>query len=174
MCPNITMMRWLTIALVLLAGSLQAADGKVAFVEVPRLLSEPPQVAKVRDALRVEFAERDERLIEQQLQVKQLEEKLAKEAGVMSEAESKRLERDIISRKLRLKNSRTELQQERQLRQNEEVDRLRKIISEVIAQVAQDEALDIVLEAGVTWASDRANITDKVLTRLNKLDKAGR
>ena len=40
--------------------------------------------------------------------------------------------------------------------------------------VAKAENLDIVLESGVTWASERANITDKVLARMRDLDAAAR
>ena len=50
------------------------------------------------------------------------------------------------------------------------MDHLRRILSEVIAEVATAERLDIVLESGVTWASERANITDKVLARLRELN----
>ena len=42
----------------------------------------------------------------------------------------------------------------------------------MIAEVAKAESLDIVLESGVTWASDRANITEKVLLRMRELDQA--
>jgi Skp family chaperone for outer membrane proteins len=52
------------------------------------------------------------------------------------------------------------------------MDRLRRILAEVIAEVAKAEDLDIVLESGVTWAAQRANITDKVLVRMRELDAA--
>ena len=88
----------------------------------------------------------------------------------MSDAEAKSLQRDIRSRTLRLENSKEELESDRRLRLSEEMDHLRRILSEVIAEVATAERLDIVLESGVTWASERANITDKVLARLRELN----
>lgn len=54
------------------------------------------------------------------------------------------------------------------------MDRLRRVLAEVIADVAKAESLDIVLESGVTWASDRANITDKVLQRMRELDASNK
>jgi Skp family chaperone for outer membrane proteins len=42
----------------------------------------------------------------------------------------------------------------------------------VIAEVAKAEGLDIVLESGVAWASERANITDRVLARMRELNAA--
>lgn len=169
------MTRWMRFIVLLLAAwvlllpAVQAEELKVAFVQVSRLLTEPPQVKQVREKLKREFSRRDAELVEQQKQIKTLQDKLSRDSSIMNEDEVKRLERDILSRRLKLKNASSELQQERQLRQNEEVDRLRKIISEVIDQVARKEKLDIVLEGGVTWASDRADITDKVLAGLEAL-----
>ena len=42
----------------------------------------------------------------------------------------------------------------------------RKVIEEVIIEIARQENVDLVLESGVVWSSDRVNITDKVLKRL--------
>jgi outer membrane protein len=92
----------------------------------------------------------------------------------MSAAEAKSLQRDIRSRKLRVENAKEELESDRRLRLNEEMDHLRRVLSEVIAEVANAEKLDIVLESGVTWASERANITDKVLARMRELSAAER
>ena len=145
----------------------------VAYVQVARLLADPPQVKQVREKLREEFASRDKRLEEQQKQIKNLQNKLEQEAPFMGANEVKRLERDIASRLLRMQHTRKELQQERQMRQNDEVEHLRKIIREVIAQVAQDEKVDLVLESGALWVSPKVDITEKVLGRLNQLAKTG-
>jgi outer membrane protein len=78
------------------------------------------------------------------------------------------LERDIIARRRKLKNEQTAFQEDLALRQNEELGKLRKVIAEVIIEVARQDKLDLVLESGVVWASDRVNITDRVLQRLQK------
>jgi len=154
----------------LMTGTAQAADVTVVVVNALRLQTEAPQVAKVRAKIKTEFAAREAKTRDQQQQIGQLEEKLARGRADMSGAEAKSLERDIRSRKLRLENAKEELESDRRLRLSEEMDRLRRVLSEVIAEVAQAENLDIVLESGVTWASDRANITDKVLARMRELD----
>ena len=86
----------------------------------------------------------------------------------MSAEEAKKLERDIIARRRKLKSDQTAFQEDLSLRQNEELGKLRKVIAEVIISVAQQEKIDLVLESGVVWASDRINLTDKVLERLRK------
>jgi len=141
----------------------------VAVVNVLRLQSEAPQVAQVREKIKAEFLVREAKTSAQQQQIDRLEQKLLRGGVEMSEAESKSLQRDIRSRTLRVENAKEELESDRRLRLSEEMDHLRRILSEVIAEVARKEKLDIVLESGVTWASERANITDKVLARMREL-----
>jgi outer membrane protein len=162
------------VGLFVLSGMPSAADLSVAVVNVVRLQSEAPQVAKVRDKIKAEFAQREARTLSQEEQIAQLEEKLARDRDKMSDAEAKSLQRDIRSRTLRLENAKEELESDRRLRLSEEMDRLRRVLAEVIAEVAKAEKLDIVLESGVTWASERANITDKVLARMRELDAAAK
>lgn len=159
----------LLVAISLGSPVLLAQGVSVAYVQVSRLLAEPPQVKQVREKLQVEFAARDDRLNDQQRQIQVLQDKLSQEVSFLGEEEVKRLERDILSRNLKLKHARKELQQQRQLRQDDEVEHLRKIIREVIGEVAQEEKVDLVLESGALWVSPKADITEKVLVRLNEL-----
>ncbi|MGB5198705.1 MAG: OmpH family outer membrane protein, partial [Sedimenticolaceae bacterium] len=110
------------------------------------------------------------KVMAQQDQIDLLEQKLVRDQANMSGAEAKSLQRDIRSRTLRLENAKEELESDRRLRLSEEMDRLRRMLSEVIAEVAKADDLDIVLESGVTWASERVNITDKVLARMRELN----
>lgn len=165
---------WIIAGGCLIAGNSLAAEVNVAVVNAIRLQTEAPQIAKVRERIRAEFASREQKILTQEEQIAQLEEQLVRERDKMSDIEAKSLQRDIRSRKLRLENAKEELESDRRLRLNEEMDRLRRVLSEVIAEVAKAEQLDIVLESGVTWASDRANITEKVLARLRELDKASK
>lgn len=150
-------------------GAVSAGEVSVAVVDVARLQQEVPQIPRLRARIAADFSLREENLAAQAEQIARLESKLAEDKAQMVEAEARSLQRDIRSRKLRLENAREELASDRRLRLNEEMDRLRRVLAEVIAEVAKEENLDIVLESGVTWASARANITDKVLARMREL-----
>lgn len=162
----------IALAAVVLPSVSLAGEVAVAVVNVIRLQTEAPQVAHVREKIKAEFVAREAKTSTQQEQINQLEQKLLRDRETMSDAEAKSLQRDIRSRKLRLENAKEELESDRRLRLSEEMDHLRRVLSEVIAEVANAEKLDIVLESGVTWASDRANITDKVLARMRELSAA--
>jgi len=149
-----------------------AAEGyRIAFVEVPKLLQEAPQVAAVRDALKKEFSRRDQDLVALQGDIKKTEEKLQRDGAILSDAETQRLERDLVAKQRKLKTAQNEFQEELSVRQNEELNKLRRQIAEVIIEVAKEDSLDLVLETGVVYASDRANVTEKVLERLKKQGK---
>lgn len=153
-------------------GVSAAADVTVAVVDVAQLQREVPQIATLREKIAEAFAAREAALAEQQALIKRLEAKLNEPGTELTATESKSLQRDIRSRTLRLENAKEELESDRRLRLNEEMDRVRRVLSEVIAEVATAEELDVVLESGVTWASARANITDRVLERMRELDAA--
>lgn len=149
-----------------------AAEGyRVAFVEVPRLLQEAPQVAAVRDSLKKEFSRRDKDLVALQGEIKKVEEKLQRDGAILSDAETQRLERDLVAKQRKLKSAQNEFQEELSLRQNEELNKLRRQIAEVIIEVAKEDSLDLVLETGVVYSSERANVTEKVLERLKRQGK---
>ncbi len=160
------------VALWSLSSGSNAGDVNVVVVDVVRLQTEAPQVTEVREKIKVEFAAREAKVMAQQDQIDLLEQKLVRDQANMGAAEAKSLQRDIRSRTLRLENAKEELESDRRLRLSEEMDRLRRMLSEVIAEVAKAEDLDIVLESGVTWASERANITDQVLARMRELNAA--
>jgi outer membrane protein len=168
---------WIKVGLIALCGfaaPLWAADVNVAVIEFARLQGEAPQAVRARARIEDEFAIRQGKIAEQAAQIAELEKRLEENVGT-DEMELKSLQRDIRSRNLRLENAREELQNDRRLRASEESDRLRRIVTEVIAEVAAREGVGVVLETGVvTWASAEANITDQVLLRLQELDSASK
>jgi outer membrane protein len=157
----------------LLAGQSLAAGVSVAFVHTARLLNESPQINTLKRKVGEDFAARERRLTEMQMQIKVLQEELEKEGPGMSASEHRRLKHDITTRRLKYKHARDELTQDKQLRYSEEEERVTRIIREVIEQVAQDEKIDIVLQSGVLWVSPEVDITDKVLKRLRGLAENG-
>ena len=161
---TLTLVTFITLSFV---THVHAVDNhKIAFVEVARILSQSPQIAAIRDKLKKEFSRRDEELLAQSKQIKSLSDQLKRDGKVMSDSELNRLEKDIITRRRKLKNAQTAFQEDLSLRQNEELQKIRKQIAEIIQTIAKEGKYDLVLESGVVYASDRSNITDRVLDRM--------
>tara|TARA_Y100001935_G_C17200400_1_gene454762 strand:- start:237 stop:758 length:522 start_codon:yes stop_codon:yes gene_type:complete len=151
--------------------NLFADNLSVAFVNIQRVLNESPQISDLKRRVTDDFSDREKRIEKMQIKIKLLEKKLEKDGKKMTSMEQRRLKHDISTRRLKRKHARDEIKQDKQLRYSEEEEKVTRIIEEVIAQVAQDEKIDIVLQSGVLWFSPKADITDKVLSQLKQLSK---
>ncbi len=162
--------RNLIASLLLCAGTLGAgpvaAEIRIGFVNAAKLLEEAPQAAAARDNLQQEFAPRDRELVSMQKEIKALEEKLGRDAAVMSETERRNLERDILNRKRDLKRSQDVFREDFNLRRNEELGKLQRLVIETIRTVSKEQKYDLMLTEGVLFASDQVDVTDQVLQRL--------
>ena len=66
-----------------------------------------------------------------------------------------------------MKSASDEFREDLNLRRNEESQKLRRVLTEVIHQLGKDENIDLILDNAV-YASGRVNLTDKVLDRLRR------
>ena len=80
--------------LVALSTVVAAAEPRIAFVDATKVFEQSPQYEAARKSLESEFTRRDNDLVAKQKQLQKMEEKLARDAAVMSESELKRLKRD--------------------------------------------------------------------------------
>ena len=168
-----SILRYCIFLLVLLGASALHAAPAVGFVDVVKVTRDAPQMKEVEKALEEEFVLREQKIIEMRDQIAALQEKLDKEKRSMSTDERRRLERDIKSRELRYNYNKDEFLQDKQLRTNEERNRVFRVIDEVIAQVGKSKSLEIILsaKAGVLWRSERIDITDDVMQQLQSIAK---
>ncbi len=150
------------------AGVASGAELKIGFVDLDKVLEQSPQLEAARNALQSEFSRRQQDLLDKQKQLEQLEEKLTRNSAVMGSNERDRLERDIISRRRTLKNELTAAQEDLNLRQSEEFNKLRRQVLEIVRDVSKGEQMDLVVSTGVVYSSKRIDLTDEVLERLRK------
>ncbi len=155
-----------------ISGISSAQAEKIGFVDATKVVEHSPQYAAARKALETEFTRRDKDLVGKQKQLKQLEEKLVRDSAVMSTSELKRLEQDIRSRRRALNHAKDEFREDFNLRRNEEFNKLRRQVAEVVIEVGKNNNLDIILSEGVIYASERVDISKKVLERLEQSFKA--
>lgn len=152
----------------LASASVSAADLKIGFVNVAKLLEKAPQAEKAKKDLEREFAPRDKKLVAEQKSIKGMEEKLSKDAAVMSDDEKQKLDKDIISRKREAKRMQDEFREDFNLRRNEELTKLQKEIFEAIQSLAKEGNFDLLLTDGVVYASDTIDVTSKVESKLEQ------
>ncbi len=161
-------------ALLLVLSNAVAAEPRIAFVDATKVFEQSPQYEAARKSLESEFTRRDNDLVAKQKQLQKMEEKLARDAAVMSESELKRLKRDILARQRKLKNAQAEFREDFNLRRNEEFNKLRRQVAEVVRAVGKEENIDLILSDGVAYVSKRIDISDQVLERLRENFKSSK
>lgn len=152
-----------------LSFSVQAENTRIGIVNTANLLKEAPQAEAARKKLESEFAPRDAKIVKLQKAIKALEEKLSKDAAVLSEAARKKQERDIVTRLRDVKRSREEFTEDFNFRRNEEIGKLQKLVSATILALAKEQKYDIILNESVIYASQQVDITANVLKRLREI-----
>ena len=155
----------------LASANLYAADLKVGVVDIRKLIEQSSQRQKAQSDLQKEFAPRDKKLVAEQKDIKQLEEKLEKDATVMGDSERNDLEKKIIDRRREAKRLLDEFREDYNRRVNDEMMKLQKLVAEAIQSVAKEQNFDLVLVEGVAFATDSLNITDQVEKKLGQSKK---
>ena len=148
------------------AGPVLAADLKVGFVDVSRVLDQSPQAEEARQRIQAEFAPIDQEILRLQRELRALEEQLLRDGTVMANADRMRLERDVLSRKRDLRRNQEEFREDLNLRRNQELQKLQRQVVLAIRAMAKSEGFDLVISDGVLFASERVDITGTVLERL--------
>ncbi|RFA34852.1 OmpH family outer membrane protein [Alkalilimnicola ehrlichii] len=156
------------------AGAAAAESLKIGFVNAARVSSEAPQAEEARRKLESEFAGRDQELVAMQREARQLEERLARDADVMSESEQRELERQLVSRQREIRRVQDEFREDFSMRRNEELGKLQRRIVEAIHELAKEEGFDLIVSDGVIFASDQVDITNKVIERLGTGESGSR
>ena len=148
-------------------STVNADDYNIGTVNTARLLSESPQAETLRSQIEKEFAPRDRQLLGDQKKLKDLEDRLTKDAAIMSESERKKLERDIISMRRDLKRNQDEFREDLTFRRNEELTKIQRDIGEAITAIAKQQKLDLVFtEGSAIYFSEKVDITNDVITYL--------
>jgi len=145
----------------------QTSPSRIAWISPERIYNESKLAKLAEEKLKEEFKSREKAMADMAGRLKAASEKLDKDAPTLSEADRLKRQRDVFELDKEYQRRDREFREDRSQRINEE----RQVISEkstkIIKQLATVEGFDIVLQDAV-WASNRIDITDKVLAALDK------
>ena len=164
------MQKFMQVAILLAAISfsplaVEAAELKVGFVNQERILRESVPAKRSQAKLEKEFATRKAELDKMEKQGRDNEVTLQKEAVTLPEAERAAKERQLSQLTRDFQRMRREYREDLTLRQNEELASLQERANKVIAEMAEKEKFDLILQEAV-FASVKIDITDKVIKAL--------
>jgi outer membrane protein len=151
---------------------VQAQELRIGYVDTARVMEEAPQGVAVDERLRAEFSPREKDLLEKQTEIADLETELEEAGSDMTSARRRKLEREIRLRIAQYKYEEQEFREDRNLRRNEAIRGLQKIVYDAIVEIAESDGYDLVLTNGVSYASSRTDLTDAVIDKLKGQQRA--
>lgn len=157
----------MAVALLAVAGASSAADYKIGFVNTERLFREAAPAKRAQAKIEKEFAARDVEIQKLAKQVRDLQATLDRDGATMSDADRRSKERDLANQSRDLQRMQREFREDINLRKNEEISALQDRANKVIQQIATSEKYDLILQDPVVYASQRIDITDKVIKALS-------
>lgn len=149
-------------------ASAQDSGYKIGFVNTARVLKEAPQARKVEERLKAIFEPREAQLKGERQEILALEDQLKMDSELSSNARRK-LEREIRLKVSQLKFLEQEFREDQNLRRNEEIRNLQKVISNVLKKQGDDGKFDLILTEGVSYVSDQIDITAETIEMLKQL-----
>jgi outer membrane protein len=161
---RITLMTTLVAALA--CGAAAAADYRIGFVNTERLFREAAPAKRAQQKLEKEFAARDAQLGKITKQVRDLQTSLDKDGATMAESDRRNKERELANLSRDLQRMQREIREDLNLRKNEEFAAVQERANKVIQQIAEAEKFDLILQDPVVFASQRIDITEKVIKAL--------
>lgn len=162
----------IVVATLAAAPAAQAQALKIGFVNFGRLLEESPQAKAAQQALETEFMPRQREVAAQQKSLQEKADKLQKEAAVMSEADRIRTEREMRDLELNVQRRFKELQEDLNLRRNEEVGRMQRALLQEVQAYARANGYQLVVSEGVLFAAEGVDITPQVVAAIKSKSPA--
>ncbi len=159
----------LLMAALFLSSGAAWSETRIAAVNMNKLLNEAPQTKSADSELKSRFSERQKALLEAQKKLREQEENYRKNKDIVSAAEKEKMESELRDKIREFKRKSEAFAEDYGLARNKVLGSLQSDVYRAIVAVAKREHYDLVVSESVLYASDRIDITDKVLQELKKL-----
>ncbi|MFO8006061.1 OmpH family outer membrane protein [Thioalkalivibrio sp.] len=158
----------LLLGLLFWTGSLAAQN--VAFVTMNKILEDSPQAAEAMRELEREFSPRDSQLVTEREELQELRDRLEREGELMTTNQRADLEREFTARSREFRRAQESFTEDLNVRRNEELAKLQRLINDAIIELAREREIDLILtERNVLYSSDRIDITDDIIAAMQRL-----
>jgi len=147
-----------------MAATVQAAELRVGYVDMKRILDNAPQVIEGRERLDQEFRDRNDAIEFDEQRLTALESRL-QQADLNADS-SLLLEREVRELQRSVNRRREDLRDELSFRRTEEVQQLEEEINLAVQEIAERNGYDLIISSPVVYASKQLDITELILEQL--------
>ena len=153
---------WCVVLTMALPMAASAVELKIGIVNTERVFRDSAPAIRASKKLEKEFATREQEIQRLAKQFRDLQSHLEKETVTMSEVDRRNKERELANLNRDLQRSQREFREDLNTRQNEERTAFQDRVNKAIAEMAEREKFDLILQEAV-YVSPRIDITEKVL-----------
>jgi len=146
--------------------AVDPAELRIGFVNFRRIMAAAPQREEINERLEREFGVERDALLQAQSELRSMERQL--ETLQHGDAYND-YERQVINKRRDVARRDSDYRDNINVRRNEEMAKLQKMIGDEIINLAKEARYDIILnDIGVFYVSERADLSPQVITRLQR------
>ncbi len=149
-------------------GLAQAADfsaGRIAFVNMERVLKESSPAKVSQGKLEKEFSARQKEGAAKDVAFKAAVTKYQTDSPVLAEAQRLEQQKKLLEQERDLQNTQRSFQEDLNKRKSEELQKLIASVNKVVKQIAATEKLDFILQSAI-FVDPKNDVTDRVIKLL--------
>ncbi|MCB1827311.1 MAG: OmpH family outer membrane protein [Coxiellaceae bacterium] len=144
-----------------------AANTQVGIIDMHKVLSESPQVQKIKNDLQAQFKPQQEKLVKARDTLQADAENLNKNASIMSTSDRDALQKKVANEQRDLQQEQMAYQQQAMKAQNAAFQEFMKDVKGIASNVAKQQKLDMIMTTdNMVYFQDTMDITDKVIAKL--------
>lgn len=154
---------------VMVAFSMQgfAASGKIAVVDVEKIMRDSPQMKAIQTKLEKDFMPRRDKLVKMEEAIKNDMEKLQRDDAVLSDKQKKEKRAKIMEAQKAFEIEGRSYQQELSAAHGKAVKELYSKVQKTLEKVAKKDGIDLILQKeAAPYSASNLNITDKVMDQM--------
>ncbi|MGJ8664100.1 MAG: OmpH family outer membrane protein [Marinicella sp.] len=142
------------------------AEGKIGYVDMNALINQSPQILAANQTLTTEFEEQNDRISQQESDLKALEDSISKEGNFMTPDKLLELQERARILERQVRRAKEDMKDAITIRNSQLVDDVQNQIKSVVAKYAEANDYDAILINAILYANERIDITDEILQQL--------
>jgi outer membrane protein len=159
---------FLVLVFALASFGVCADSTKIGVVDLQKIMQTAPQMKTIQAKLEMEFKPRRDKLVAMEEGLKKDMEKFKRDSAVLSQAQKKELEKNIVTTQQTFEREGQQYQQELSTAHNEAMEEFYNKIRAAIAKVADNDKYDVVLQKDAApFSSDKLDVTVKVMKEIS-------
>lgn len=156
-----------TLAL-LACGTVSAAEVRIGVVNMAKLLQQSPQAQMANKEMAQKFDSKRQALMAEQNKIKALQDQINRNGAVMSSTQLQNLQNQLENLQQDFRSKQTNTIDDFNEQRNVELGKIQQAILKAVSQFAKTHQYNLIIGEGVFYADDTVDVTDGVLSQLQK------